>query len=430
MKTEKFDELFRNKLETMPQRFSETDIDRVMRHVRKNRHTVFRRQVLQGAAFGVMAVALAGMLIWNLYLHESRPIAISPSPEVSEEGSMPARTEIPHMSEAQPDRVAGGPSGELPRPGSGIPVDETSGPSAGYQNELFQDGETSAIAVNDNNFRLGPVNSLQPPRQLIIMNETDGLLRPPESREALRLMIRTPAEPAAAMTKPSRSRREMVKTKPPKPGRTVTEAKSNGLLAGIPTTLRAGAGTEFTGRYFALGVALEWKPAKSWGVETGLQYLSGYPERFGDEREFFDRRKKPFPEVIPGQAGPLDHFRNIRISLNILRLPVGLNYYKELGRDFTLSLGLSTAIDLDVAQDLRFDRRPPADSLFHPTESNVAGKPGQMNYLAFRAGLEKRWDRWSVYATPLIGVRFEVAETAGNRLFLGAGIGARYVLFR
>jgi hypothetical protein len=429
MKTERFDELFRKKLESLPQRFSETDIDRVLRHVRKNRYPFFRRQLLQGAAFGVMAVAMAGLLVWNLYLQESIP----PAPSFNE-GSALAETwvqpEIVDPTGEQPPSEVSITANVSPQYKNETPADEPYAKTTAAQTEAAPGYKTPGSTGRQINFPPLTRTPGRTPGQLIVKRESGGIWRLPESREILLSIIQLPDETATGISKTPVNRKKNAKATVKKQNRPATENIASGLLAGIPPTLRTGLGTEFTGNYISSGVSLEWKPGKNWGIETGLQYLMGNPENFRDESEYFDRRQKPFPEAYPGQANPLDHFRNIRLSLTILRMPLGLNYYRELGRDFTLSLGLSTAIDLEVTRDLRFDRRPPSDSLFSPSQSKVPGKPGRFNYLSFHTGLEKRWDRWTIYARPFAAVRLEGPEPENSRIFLGAGIGAKYLLFR
>ena len=439
MRTERFDELFRKKLEDMPQRYTEEDIDKVFRHVMRHNRPYLKRSIVRFALFGIILTAIAGLLIWNLHLRQNLAETRNPPPSeilVESDSSLNEPLQVPASSistSAGSENPFDAPSPlpfAAPQQNEPLPHDMPQHPQPEEISDILEfrssGGSLSNPLISQEFRHYFPMIS---PGRLDAGTAGRKLARIALTRKILLARIQSGPAPddrqknkkSGPGSKISSLHREDSTTKIAFPGRFFSKFRPEARL---------GATLQLTADAMATGIVMEGLFMEKWSLTTGILYQYGYPETFRDEKEFLDRRRKPFPEAFPGQANSQDRLQNIRTNRNMFKIPVSLAHYFPLSKNIKMIVGIGTSFHLGVTENLRFDKRPPADSLYRPGHSRFGGDPEAFVPLEVMAGLEKKWGRWSVFASPFAGIRLGTPSPGQDDLYGGITIGAKYTVLK
>jgi len=451
MKTEDFDDAIRKKLEGLDQKYTEQDIDKVVQHVERNH--LWPRGGFRGPymILTLAAAAAAGMLLWYAFrnngnsLVEKKQMSVpemqTVSPVIHKDISTTdsLKDVAKERSTSKPVLLSGNgiinikkdytpgekdsfvsPSGIVP---VNIPVSDISDKNiktfVPAEPDIFPD----TVSVVSDTFRVIPPSEL--PGQWIDLDAVPvkdsielGSVKKSEEKTL-------PAEPAIRVpeaAEPDGTANPVVQEPNGKAqiGKSKAEKGSFFSVSG----LGAGAGFEYTGKSYSVGLKGNISFENRLGLTIGLKYADLKTEHF-DTRDDFNRhdhhrKNHPIEEHLNGH----DHATGIDIQSNLIQLPVALGYTFPLPRNFGVGLSVGTDLDLLLNQRMGFDHGP--DSLGPPRREDFRAKGDAVlfNNLVFSIGLEKQWKGMVFQVQPFIRPRVKELfyKSGGPEYGLGFGI--------
>jgi hypothetical protein len=196
----------------------------------------------------------------------------------------------------------------------------------------------------------------------------------------------------------------------------------------IDLDARVMAGLEINNSQFGAGTQFELIAAKHWGLATGIKYMVNKDEKFRDEQDFFDKKSKHIHQVYGDKPQFDGNMSDIELNTSIVQIPVQFSYYYPFKNGLTVSLAIATGFDVYASSQLRFNNRPGRDSLNHQIDFKAAPSLQTFNNLVVSAGIQKRWNRWAISATPYIGNQLVRVDYRREDWFYGVGVNFSYFL--
>ena len=192
---------------------------------------------------------------------------------------------------------------------------------------------------------------------------------------------------------------------------------------------RIGLGGNMSYRQAGTSVLIEALITKRWSVTSGLNIaLLGY-ERFGDEDDFRRKKDKDFRNEYPNNVPSTNIIENIASHQALLRVPFYLNYRLPMPRNFTFLLSTGTDLDVSLREFTSYSNRN--FSRDNKKEDLIERKPVVLfNNLLFSAGIEKRWNRFSVQLNPYLNTQFEEVPYQNEKFAFGLKLNTLYRLSR
>ena len=196
---------------------------------------------------------------------------------------------------------------------------------------------------------------------------------------------------------------------------------------GLGLPFRIGIGQQWEGRTKAFGIWNEVLIGKHWSVQTGLSWQKLENQKFYNDRIFRDKTKEDFRKQ---HAKPLpsnfDIF-NIMVETTLLRVPLSLTYRHDLGSDFTYFGGIGTHLNIQAKQRLSFDFKRPTNDF----GQEVAQRKVPLSFVNsahIQAGLEKRWSPIVVQSSASLDTRFKTYPYLRTRTSVGVQVKLLYEL--
>jgi len=453
MKTEDFDDAIRKKLEGLDQKYTEQDIDKVVQHVKKNH--LWPRSGINGPymILSLAAAAAAGMLLWYTVrnsgdslaekkqmsvpeMQNGSPVIQKDSSPVDLPGDIPPEPStrkivlhsLKRITDIQKDTSTIGKDSPLIPSGIvsvNLPVSDISSKNvktvAPAEPAIFPD----TVSVVSDTFPVIPPSEL--PGQwidLIAVPVKDSIDQESVKKTEEKTLPAKPANIVPEAEQPNETAKPVVQE--PK-GKVQTEKPKveKGTFFSV-SGIGAGAGFEYTGNSYGLGLKGNVSLENRLGLTIGLKYADLKTEHF-NTRDDFDRhdhhrKNHRFEEHLNGH----DHATGIDIHSNLIQLPVALSYTFPLPRNFGLGLSVGTDLDLLLNQRLEFDHG--ADSLGPPRREDFQAKGDAVlfNNLVFSVGLEKQWKGMIFQVQPFIRPRIKELFYKSGETEFGLGFGVMY----
>lgn len=432
MKTEDFDDAIRKKLEGPDQKYTEQDIDKVVQHIRKNH--LWSRGGISGPSMiiTIAAAAALGILLWYTVrnsgdsLAEKKQIPVpemqTVSPVIQKDSSSvdlpgditpePPTTKhvlssLNRIADIQEDNTTG--EKDSPFSQSGIvsvnlPVSDIGSKNvktvAPAEPAIFPD----TMNVVSDTFRVIPPSEL--PGQWInpdVVLVKDSVYPDSGNKTEEKMLPSAQAILPQEAGKQGGAANPLVREPDVEAQAEKPKAKKGTFFS--VSGLGAGAGFEYTGKSYGIGLKGNVSFENRLGLTIGLKYTDLKTEHF-DTRDDFDRhdhhRKN---HHIEDHLNGHDHATGIDIESNLLQLPVALSYTFPLPRNFGVGLSVGTDMDLLLNQRMEFDHG--ADSLGPPRREDFKTKGDAVlfNNLVFSIGLEKQWKGMVFQVQPFLRPR-------------------------
>ncbi len=449
MKTENFDEAIRKKLEGINPKFTEQDIDKVYRYVAKNRGPFYRRMNGHGLMYTALVGAIAGLIVWNLIIrqksHEPEKVTVQTQTIVP---SAPA----PHaasIAKAE-NTISGANTQNKPiSTENWTVVSKTRNPSAETAEDQLSTQQVQLTTIPETVQKENPLLAETIKREI----ETTGLpLLNARQPKEIAASVASPQTILLSASKPSKmnfapektqqiAKTKTLKTK--KKSNRFTSTSGNSSSSGIlekptrpgntflsNTEPRVGAGLELNNGQKSTGIYAELLYGKNWGLAAGFKYTLSNGEDFRDETDFYNRKSRHFDQVFHGQPPTHDKISNIGIDNAILQIPITLTYYYPLKKGYTLSLGLGTDLDIYTSALIKFDSHRGADSLSQSNSIKTSEPVKMLNNVVLSLGIQKRWNRFTLQATPFISPQLKHVNYKKEDLYFGFGLKLYYSLSR
>jgi hypothetical protein len=435
MKTGQFDELMRKKLESLPQKFTEQEIDKVHQHIVSHRKPFFRHFNGSGLIYTVLVATITGLIIWQLSKVNPETTVTPATIEVSISGSE-ASPLLPDTSSHSSKSQSSLPNKQLIA--GNEKVSETTIPKEKIQKIHIQSQDTITkgkyipvpVTVAEK-FDSIPVNKTQiqeekPNKPLIIKEETkitDKVSHATDSNFHRKIPMpkdvvvdeNAVSDPIVKVQKEIKSEPVKVQKKEKKKKQKVARTNSDwdyaaGMEAGIANGYIRGA---------AIG---ELTFRSHWVFRTGFGIQKLDQEKFKDENAYDKHKSHHFKHEYEGHFDEHDRITQIKSNRYLLQIPVSFHYLFLLKNNFTLSAGIGT--DLDIYNHLKVDfrRTTSSDSIGRTDQFTKIEQTKLLNNLVITAGLHKKWNWFSVGIQPYIATQLQDVRYKDKKTYFGADI--------
>jgi hypothetical protein len=451
MKTEFFDEAIRKKLEGLPQKVTDQEVDKVFRYVTRHRGPFYTRIGGHGLIYTALVGVIVGLVWWNLSMRTqnstSDKISNDPKKSITKTISNPQtnqsitpatqkETDIPQPEPTTQPNTTPSTLKETPLP-IALPSHQQTTPSSNDE-EIAQAELDKPLPQQTNlNREFITVSKLQARNQVAVFSFTTN---PPsfglpihKNNKLVINLGREPQTPTTAQNSTKKAKKSSEPT-PYKPARKTSQnllaskAQRNANQFYMDLEARALAGIEINNSQFGISTLFEVIAAKHWGLAAGVKYMLNKGEDFRDGADFMDRRSKPIHEAFGEHPELHGKISDLQISSAIVQLPIQFTYYYPLKNNFTVSLALSSNFDVYNSTNIRLMNRPDRDSLDHQVNLKVAPPLQFFNNLIVSAGVQKRWNRWAIQATPYLGKQVVHVDYRREDWFYGLGVNLCYYL--
>ena len=431
MKTENFDEAIRKKLEGLPQKVTEQDVDKVFRYVTRHRGPFYNRIGGHGLIYTALVGVIAGLVWWNLSLrnqpeHTALP-ADNPKTSISKSSvSAQAKQDERQANDSKPIVKNPEPSTQK---AANPTVDQVARDV--YKRQPFIPASSTTRDVGmaitpllpffQNTF-VSSVNALPAHNLPLPKNTTRALSLGSDPKEDLA------SQSGTKKLQKTKRANAYKPTKNSSSNHLATNSKRTAKPFFIDLEARATTGLEVNNTQLGIGAQFELIAAKHWGLSTGVKYMFNKGETFNNEQDFFDKKSKHIHQVFGDKPQFHGNISDIELNTSVLQIPVQFSYYYPFKNGLTVSLGIATGFDVYASSDLRFNNRPGRDSINHQIDLKAAPSIQTFNNLIVSAGIQKRWNRWAVSASPYIGNQLIKVDYRKEDWFYGVGINLCYYI--
>ena len=436
MKTENFDDAIRKKLESIPQSYTDKDVEKVFSYVTRKKVPFFRR--VNGNVFTAAAVAAAagGLLLWSIF-HDADPAvnttellstaSVSPNTELSMPSSagvtdlksLPSNAEsIANPTDKLKERAAGSPVSE-PAASTGQKPDQhiqadIPGQETALANEIVPVSESSAKEKNSN----PNTEALQKPiiqQAQAVEKERRGTSsrtqtedtntaqpKPVKKRKLFQKLTDTTRKDA---NKQKRMSEEWKETAQGQNDVTAQAQDSVNKVDDKPFQIHLGLGSSVSIHDYGGGAFAEMIFLQKWLLSAGVVYHRYLPEHFKDEADFHNRNSMHFKDRYPSHATDLDHIKDIRLSNRVIAIPLNIAYRIPLKNHFSTFVSFGTELNIVASQKLQFDGNKPIDSITQRADFTIRQKARLMDHFFLSTGVRKEWNRFLVTFEPFICIQ-------------------------
>lgn len=456
MKTEDFDEAIRKKVEGIDHKFTEKDIDKVVRHLGKN--PVYKGKGISGSTmfYSLAAAAATGLLAWYLVKNNG---SIQQNPEKPSSNAALLADSLPKADTAQDratlnfqardqisaaeEKSAINASMRHPR----IVTDTTVKPDP-------LSGRSSSIPVETES-TVNEIKTEVLPGEPNVVNKTlaytpDSIPKAVLPEQGIELTINqgsdtlVPVIPEISGEPGSEiSEKEPFKDKeiPVSPGTEAITSQSKGETGVSDSNSKkkpgsennfftfsdfmAGAGFELASNNLGVGIESEVSFAERLRFSAGVKYIS-YQEVKFDNKEDFDRHNhRKINHRFEDHLKDKEHVSEITIHSSLIQLPVAFRYQIPLKNKFSFLFSLGTDLDVALNQQLRYNQSP--DSLGpHHDDFEARGDAVFFNNMVISAGIEKRWKHLVFQAHPFMKPQMKQVFYKPKEFDFGLGVSLLY----
>lgn len=433
MKTENFDDAIRKKLESIPQTYTDKDVEKVFSYVTRKKAPFFRRVTGNVLSTAAVAAAAGGLLLWSIF-HDADPAvsttellstaSISPNTELSMPSSagvtdfksLPSGTEsLNSPTKKIKERAAGYPVSE-PVASTGTKPDQYTQPAIPGQetasaNEIVPVGESTAKEENTN----PNTEALQKPKiqqAQAVEKERRGAISgtqtedkntaQPKPAEKRKLFQKVTDNTRNAANKQKRMSEEW---KEPEQGQNNVTAHAEDSVRKVDEKrfqIHLGLGSSVSTHEYGGGAFAEMIFLQKWLLSAGVVYHSYLPEHFKDEADFHNRKSTHFKDRYPAHANELDHIKDIRLINRFFAIPLNFAYRIQLKNHFSTFVSIGTELNIVASQKIQFDGNKPIDSISQRADFTIRQKARLIDHFFLSTGVQKEWNRFLVTFEPFI----------------------------
>lgn len=448
MKTENFDDAIRKKLESMPQSFTDKDIDKVFSYVAKKK-TPFLRRVNGNTLTAIAVAAVAGgLLLWNIFSENDPTLVSDESPVLtatSKQAELPlaqSSNDLSHesqiiqqeKSEKLPEKIAV-PAVDVPSANEGLPDNQQHNTTS-----RFEDQEPKAAPEQEIKSENQVTPAVEYPIESPKKEERAEVaeVQNVETKQKKASVKNEIEETAASTNYPAKKRKlfqkiaDMTEADGKKQKKKAKELKASEQQIAIGLTedslrkspskrwqINIGLGSGITAHDFGGGVFTEIVFLDHWYFSPGIVFRKNKLERFRDEDEFHDQKSMHFKENYENHVIDIKRVTNIRLNSSIYAIPLNVGYRISLPYNFNTYLSLGTELNLAASQRVLFDGYDQHDSVAHPADFNIRKKIALIDHIVFSAGVQKEWKRFLVTAEPFIRTQTGAPKRKNNSLDAG-----------
>ncbi|MCF0070336.1 hypothetical protein LZD49_07620 [Dyadobacter sp. CY261] len=169
-------------------------------------------------------------------------------------------------------------------------------------------------------------------------------------------------------------------------------AQAESVIPKLPlkTPYRFGAGFQVEGNGSGKTVLGEVIIRKKFSIAAGITWLKVKPAEFFNETVFREKNRRDFKTTHPGEVPLIFNLYNIKIDQSIVQMPLTLAFRNTVKDDWAYYASMGTNIRLSSKEMISFDCRGPKNEFFNQTISKK-GDTSPITSMNFALGIEKSW---------------------------------------
>lgn len=166
----------------------------------------------------------------------------------------------------------------------------------------------------------------------------------------------------------------------------------------IDTRLGLTTGYSFN-RTIDLGPTFELFLGKSLSLSTGISIYTHPESEYYGPKAFNMQTRQNFTDLYkPHLPSRYDEIEDIHIKASLLTIPLNINYYLPLSRQFDMKFSLGTNIDLRLYQNVKFESHFNGDETYSAFDTEE--KKGLWHNMSLGAGLQYQYKRYVFQLMP------------------------------
>ncbi|MCE7044187.1 hypothetical protein [Dyadobacter sp. CY312] len=160
----------------------------------------------------------------------------------------------------------------------------------------------------------------------------------------------------------------------------------------IRAPYRFGVGYQYEGNNQVKTVVGEVLVSKKFSVSAGLSWLKIKPMEFFSEKMFKEKNKKDFRKAHPGQVPTAFEVANINVKPTLVQIPLTVAFRNDITSDFSYFVGAGTNVTVKAKENISFDSRfPMYGKEFQRQSFERKMDVPLFNSVNINAGIEKTW---------------------------------------
>lgn len=169
-------------------------------------------------------------------------------------------------------------------------------------------------------------------------------------------------------------------------------AQAESVIPKLPlkTPYRFGAGYQIEGNGQGKTVLGEVIIKKKFSIAAGITWLKVKPAEFFTETVFREKARKDFKTTHPGEVPLIFQLYNIKIDQSLVQMPLTLAFRNTVKNDWAYYASMGTNIKLSSKETISYDCRGPKNEFFNQTFSKK-GDVSPITSMNFAVGIEKSW---------------------------------------
>ncbi len=175
-----------------------------------------------------------------------------------------------------------------------------------------------------------------------------------------------------------------------KKGEQLAQAESVIPKLPLKTPYRFGAGYQIEGNGQGKTVLGEVIIRKKFSIAAGITWLKVKPAEFFTETIFREKARKDFKETHPGEVPLMFQLYNIKIDQSVVQMPLTLAFRNTVKDDWAYYASMGTNIRLSSKETISYDCRGPRNEFFNQSFSKK-GDVSPITSMNFAVGIEKSW---------------------------------------
>lgn len=129
---------------------------------------------------------------------------------------------------------------------------------------------------------------------------------------------------------------------------------------------------------------------KKFSLSAGITWLKVKPMEFFTEKIFREKNSRDFKTSHPGEVPLIFQLYNIKVSPSVVQIPLTLAFRNTLKKDWAYYASMGTNIRVSGKEEISYDCRTPNNDFFNETFTIKKDIP-PVTSMNFSLGVEKMW---------------------------------------
>jgi hypothetical protein len=129
---------------------------------------------------------------------------------------------------------------------------------------------------------------------------------------------------------------------------------------------------------------------KKFSLSAGITWLKVKPMEFFTEKMFREKNRRDFKTSHPGEIPMIFQLYNIKVSPSVVQIPLTLAFRNTLKKDWAYYASMGTNIKVSAKEEISYDCRTPNNEFFNETFTIKKDTP-PVTSMNFSLGVEKMW---------------------------------------